>query len=1202
MKHALLSVAFLAISGFSFAQNGKSLWKASAPKSDIAIFENRMQLPTKSLFELDLASLKNELAKAPVRNSFKPTSNVIISIPTANGTSERFRIFDVPVMDAALAARYPEIKSYAGQGIDDPTATIYFSVSPLGFQGMKLAADKPAEFIEPYSRDLKTYSIYKRTDKKMAFTKFECEVLDHAKGQMDSNLALRPNADDSTLRTYRLAMSVTGEYTAYHGGTKALALAAINNTMTRVNGVFEKDFGVRMILISNTDAVIYTNASTDPYGSTDANYNSQLQSTLTSVIGNANYDIGHLMSAIGNNGNAGCIGCVCASGKGSGFTTSTVPVGDNFDIDFVAHEMGHQFGANHTFTFDNEGTGVQNEPGSGTTIMGYAGITGATDVQPHSDPFFHAVSIQQVTNYVKTTSCQTNTTTGNAVPTANAGADYTIPKGTPFLLTGSGTDANGDTLTYCWEQMNSGTSSTTYPSATATSGPAFRSYVPSTLGTRYFPRLETIKTGATTWQWEAVPNVARTLNFRLTVRDNRAGGPANNSDDMVVTVNGTAGPFALTAPNTAVSWASGTSQTVTWNVAGTTANGVNAANVDILLSTDGGNTYPITLLAGTPNDGTQVITVPNNPGSQNRIMVKGSNHIFFDISNTNFTITTGSGDVTAPTAPTSLAASGTTQTGTNLSWTASTDNVAVTGYEVYQDGVLKTTVTTTTYAATGLTPSTAYAFTVKAKDAAGNLSAVSNTANVTTLAGTATYCASKGNSVADEYIGRVQLGTINNASTGGTGYTDFTSISTNLSKGTAYTITVTPTWTGTSYAEGIAVWIDYNGDSDFDDAGELVWSRAASTATPASGSFTIPATATTGATRMRVSLKYNALPTACEAFSYGEVEDYTVNIQAGTADTTAPTAPTSLAASGTTQTTTNLSWTASTDNVAVTGYEVYQDGVLKTTVTTTSYAVTGLTAATAYVFSVKAKDAAGNSSASSNNANVTTLSTSVSYCASQGNSVADEKIGRVQFGTINNPSTGGTGYTDFTSISTNATRGTSYTITITPSWTSSAYSEGYSVWIDYNKDGDFTDAGEQVWTKTASTTTPVSGSFTIPASATLGATRMRVSMKYNAVPTACEAFSYGQVEDYTVNIVSTGREEGIALADIKLYPNPASSVINLTSVSEKASFRMVNMLGQEVLRGKIQDGAINISSLTDGNYIVEINDNENVTVKRFIKK
>lgn len=1204
MKHTLLSVALLACTGFSFAQSGKSPWKASAPKNGIAVFENRTTLPTKNLFELDVSSLKQELTKAPNRNSGRNTSNTIVSFPNSEGEIEQFSVFNAPVMDPELAARYPEIKSYAGQGIDDPTATIYFSISPLGFQAMILAANKPAEFIEPYSKDLKTYSVYKRADKRQAFTKFDCQVMDHVQGQLSDDLALRPNADDATLRTYRLAMSVTGEYTAYHGGTKALALAAINNTMTRVNGVFEKDFAVRMVLISNTDAVIYTSASSDPYGSSDANYNSELQSTLTSVIGNANYDIGHLMSAIGNNGNAGCIGCVCASGKGSGFTTSTVPIGDNFDIDFVAHEMGHQFGANHTFTFSNEGTGVQNEPGSGTTIMGYAGITGATDVQPHSDPFFHAVSIQQVTNYVKTTTCQTNTATGNAVPTGNAGSDYTIPKGTPFVLTGSGTDANGDVLTYCWEQMNSGTSTSTYPSATRTTGPAFRSFVPSTDGKRYFPRLETVKTGATSWQWEAIPTVARTMNFRLTVRDNRASGPANNSDDMVVTVNATAGPFTVTAPNTATSWPAGSTQTVTWNVAGTTANGVNAANVDILLSTDGGNTYPITVLAGTPNDGTQAITVPNNPGTQNRIMVKGSNHIFFDISNANFTITAGSGDVTAPSAPASLAASGTTQTATNLSWTASTDNVAVTGYEVYQGTTLKATVTTTTYAVTGLTPATAYTFSVKAKDAAGNTSASSNTVNVTTLSGggTPTYCTSKGNSVADEYIGRVQLGTINNASTGGTGYSDFTAISTNLSKGTAYTITVTPTWTGSAYSEGIAVWIDYNGNGDFSDSGELVWSRTASTATPASGTFTIPATALTGATRMRVSMKYNGVPTACEAFSYGEVEDYTVNLQTGAADTTPPSTPT-LTASGTTQTSTNLSWTASTDNVGVTGYDVFQGSTLAATVTTTTYNATGLTAGTAYTFSIKAKDAAGNTSASSNVVNVTTSSTSVSYCASQGNSVADEKIANVQFASINNPSTGGTGYTDFTSISTNVTRGSSYTISITPQWTSSVYSEGYSVWIDYNKDGDFTDAGEQVFTKAASSATVATGTITIPTGATLGLTRMRISMKYNAIPTACEAFSYGQVEDYTVNIVSSGKGETASeLAAVKLYPNPAASILNVSSVSEKATFRIISLLGQEVSRGSLASGTVDVSFLAAGNYILEISDNDTATIKRFIKK
>lgn len=1115
MKSKLLTIAFLAVCGIVAAQEGSTIWKAVQAKGSIATFDNRPALPSRHLFDLDTENLKNLLADAPLRETGEKSA-VVVSFPDDRGNMERYRIYEAPVMEPELAARYPGIKSYAGQGIDDPTAIIRFSISPLGLHSMRHAADKPAVFIEPYSVDLKTYSVFKRADKTVPFTKFECEVADHAANTIsDQDIMARPNADDGRLRTYRLAMSVTGEYTSYHGGTKALALAAINTTMTRVNGVFEKDFGVRMVLIANTDAVIYTNAATDPYGSTDANYNSQLQSTLTSVIGNANYDIGHLMSAIGNNGNAGCIGCVCASGKGSGFTTSTVPVGDSFDIDFVAHEMGHQFGANHTFTFSNEGTGVQHEPGSGSTIMGYAGITGATDVQPNSDPFFHAVSIQQVTNYVKTTTCQTNTNTGNAVPVVNAGADYTIPKGTPFMLTGTATDANGDALTYCWEQMNSGGPSTTYPGVNATSGPAFRSFVPSSSPTRYFPRLQTVKAGATSWQWEAVPNVARSMNFRLTVRDNRAGGPANNSDDMVVTVNAVAGPFVVTAPNTAVTWAAGSSQTVTWNVAGTTGNGVNTANVDILLSTDGGNTYPITLLSNTPNDGSQAVTVPNNPGTQNRIMVKGANHIFFDISNTNFTITAGSGDTTPPSVPLNLTASGTTQTTTNLSWSASTDNVGVTGYDVYQNGTLKANVAGTTYMVTGLTASTAYTFYVRAKDAAGNASAQSNTVNVTTLSGGggSTYCASKGNSVADEYINRVQLGTINNISGANNGYGDFTALSTNLTKGSSHTITITPGWTGSAYPEGYAVWIDYNGDGDFADAGELVWSKTAATATPASGSFTVPASAMTGATRMRVSMKYNGVPTACETFSYGEVEDYTVNLQAGT---TPP----------------------------------------------------------------------------------------ASYCASKGNSVADEYINRVQFGTINNISGANNGYGNFTAISTSVTKGSAYTITVTPGWTGSVYAEGYAVWIDYNGDGDFSDAGELAWSKTASTASPATGTITIPASAITGATRMRVSMKYNGVPAACETFSYGEVEDYTIIIGGTSKGEPAvtSVTAITIYPNPTESVLHVTEVSPTAVYRILSVTGQETGNGRLSGGAVNVSGLAQGSYIIEINNNGTLSTHRFIKK
>lgn len=572
----------------------------------------------------------------------------------------------------------------------------------------------------------------------------------------------------------------------------------------------------------------------------------------------------------------------------------------------------------------------------------------------------------------------------------------------------------------------------------------------------------------------------------------------------------------------------------------------------------------------------------------------------------------GSGDTVAPTAPTNLAASGTTSSSTNLTWTASTDNVGVTGYNVYNGATLVTTVTGLTYTVTGLTASTAYVFTVKAKDAAGNLSAVSNTANVTTTAATAAYCSSNGTSVADEYIGRVQLGTINNASTGGTGYSDFTSISTSLTKGSASTITVTPTWTGTAYAEGYAVWIDLNGDKDFADAGELVWSKAASTTTPATGSFTVPTTAITGSTRMRVSMKYNAIPTSCEVLPYGEVEDYTVILGAGTADTQAPTAPTSLAASGTTSTSTNLSWTASTDNVGVTGYDVYQGATLKGSVTGTTYSVTGLTASTAYTFSVKAKDAAGNVSASSNVVNVTTSGTTLTYCATKGNSVTDEFIDYVGIGGIANTTGANAGYGNFTSLTGNLPYG-SNTIVVSTGFSGSAYTEFWAVWIDFNKNGTF-ETTEQMVAGSSSLSTNLSYSFTVPTSALAGATRMRVSMKYNAAPTACETFSYGEVEDYTVNIgggaiaaanttIAGDLGDETNIFDYTMYPNPTTDFINVRMADNRdASFRVINYLGQQVDSGKLSGNAIDVSKLGTGIYLFEVNDGQKSITKKFIKK
>jgi bacillolysin len=330
----------------------------------------------------------------------------------------------------------------------------------------------------------------------------------------------------------------------------------------------------------------------------------------------------------------------------------------------------------------------------------------------------------------------------------------------------------------------------------------------------------------------------------------------------------------------------------------------------------------------------------------------------------------------------------------------------------------------------------------------------------------------------------------------------------------------------------------------------------------------------------------------------------------GGSDTTVPSAPASLAASGTTATTTNLSWTASTDNVGVTGYNVYSGTTLLTTVTTTSYTVSGLTAATAYTFSVKAKDAAGNVSASSNVVNVTTTGTTITYCVSKGNIVADEFIDNVAIGGIANVTVANGGYANFASLSGNVPYG-SNTIVLSVGFTSTAYTEFWGVWIDYNKNGTF-ETAEKVVSGSTSSAANLSYTFVVPTTALAGATRMRVSMKYNAAPTACESFQYGEVEDYTVNIGGTpiagisadaelGNEANIY--DFNVYPNPVENLLNVSLLdNRKSTYKIYNYLGKEVMGGKINQNEINFSKFASGLYILEINDGQKTLTKKFIKK
>lgn len=604
-------------------------------------------------FVMNADAMRRELSAAPLEGAITAAiSDAVLSLPMPDGTHQRFTFVESPVMEPELQAKFPEIRTYVGRGIDDPAASLRADLTPQGFHA-QILSPRGAAYIDPYwIGPTEFYAVYYKRDlaRRDGFTCLtEDEGLEEALGTVGG---VAGGSWNGNLRTYRLACATTGEYTTFHGGTVTLGLAAVVTAVNRVTGLYETEIAARLVLVANNNLIIYTNPSTDPYTNNDGGTMlGQNQNNLNTVIGNSNFDIGHVFSTGG--GGIASLRAVCVvSRKAQGVTGLPSPIGDPFYIDYVAHEMGHQFGANHTFNgsrsncASNRNGSTAYEPGSGSTIMGYSGICGLDNLQNLADPNFHFASLDEIRSYITAgtgNACPVASATGNNAPTADAGANYVIPIQTPFELTASGTDPEGDSLTFSWEERDLG------PQAALNAPddgqiPLFRSWPPTTNPTRTFPRLTDLLNNVVSLA-ERLPVVSRTMDMRVTVRDNALGGGAYTQDDMVITVTSAAGPFVVTSPNTSVTLVAST--TVTWNMAGTDLAPVSAANVDILLSTDGGFTYPFTLASATPNDGSQTVTLPNVSTTTARIKVRGSGNIFFDVSNVNFTIE-GCTSATAP--------------------------------------------------------------------------------------------------------------------------------------------------------------------------------------------------------------------------------------------------------------------------------------------------------------------------------------------------------------------------------------------------------------------------------------------------------------------------------------------------------------------------------------------------------------------------
>jgi len=897
----------LALFSFVVSNSQQNYWiKSSIKKTKNLKRVHRASFPkTYQVFNLNIEKFKSAIKNAPLRGENSGKSNVYVYFPTADGKLEKFAVSNSPIMESALAAKYPMITTYKAVGIDDATATMRFSLTQFGLHTMSLSGKRGSIYIDPLTADGNFYMVYKRSALGQDLQGFECLTDQSAKL---NSLTNEPSyeimaIDDMKLRTYRLAQTCNGEYGAIFAGNgtdaqkKANIQAQMVLTINRVNEVYERDLAITLVFIAQNDQLIYYDPATDPW---NGEFSTKTQEVISTTLNNESlYDIGHnFNTSIGGSG--GCLACVCLDGappyvgdqKGRGYTGRPDPTGDPFDIDYVAHEMGHQFDAWHSMnTCSRSGNGITEvEPASGSSIMGYAGIC-ATNVQLNSDAHFNYVNIRDISANIQpggTSDCGAQMTLTNKPPVASAGNDYTIPPSTAYVLRGTATDPDGTaSLTYNWSPNDPSRAPTDgAPQDDWTTGPMYRSILPTVLPDRYMPSYSNVVAGNLTPTWEVTPAVARTMNFSFIVRDNGSGFAngigQTDADLMVVTVEN-APPFTVVTPPI---WGAGSTQMVKWNVGNTNNNTINCQTVNIKFSTDGGITFPTILAAGVPNDGLETITVPLVADTNTaRVMVEAADNIFYALSD-NFPM------LNAPAFVLQSAVAN-----------RSACNIDAVSYEIdffTANGFNETT----TFSATGNPAGSTVAFSPATINAEGqttmNISGLlgSTAGNYTlTVTGTSAsevktvdvflsvvngLCASIANTTFATSTTLVQFNTINNTSGKPSGYSNYTAISTVINKDSTYDLVVNQNTDGNNTCF-TTVWIDWNQNCIFETNEAYDLGLANNTPNgPTSNSplaVTVPSNAFNGNTIMRVTTKFNSQGTACENAHDAEVEDYTINVQ-----------------------------------------------------------------------------------------------------------------------------------------------------------------------------------------------------------------------------------------------------------------------------------------------------------------------------------